>query len=158
MITEQAQVTRYHNGRAELALQRNSVCHHCELKQGCGIGVIGWLLGNRRKPIVIETEQLLKPGDRVSLSLPERAMVKASLLIYGMPLMGLIMFSVLTQITLALPEWMVVLAGISGFWLGLAIVRRFGFTRLQDLLLIKVVAISSESARFASVLDNKPAC
>ena len=72
--------------------------------------------------------------------------------------MGLIMFSVLTQITLALPEWMVVLAGISGFWLGLAIVRRFGFTRLQDLLLIKVVAISSESARFASVLDNKPAC
>jgi len=90
MIKEQAKVTGLDGHWALVQMQRQSACSHCELSNGCGTGAIGRLLGHRRKPVKIKNEHQLKPGDSVVLGLPEGAFLKASLLIYGLPLLGLI--------------------------------------------------------------------
>ena len=78
MITESAVVTRRDGKLVELELQRNSTCGQCELSKGCGTGALGRLLGHRSKPIVIETDHDLKPGDRLQLGLSESALVIGS--------------------------------------------------------------------------------
>ncbi len=90
MITEQAVVLRASEGFVELALERQSTCSQCELNQGCGTGAIGRLLGRRRRSLVVRTDLALAPGDRVQVGIAESALVKASLAVYGLPLLGLL--------------------------------------------------------------------
>lgn len=117
MLTEAAIVTRRDGGRVELELQRGSVCGGCELSQGCGTGALGRLLGRRSKPLFIETEQQLEPGDEVLLALSESALVKASLTLYGLPMLGMVMAGLLA-VSVGAAEWLVVVAAVSGFYAG----------------------------------------
>ena len=115
MITESATVIRCQDKRAVVEIQRQSVCGHCELESSCGTGAIGRLLGNRRKPLAIDTDQELQPGDQVVLAIPEARLVRASLLIYGLPLLGMLIFGLLAHTLFALQEWLIVVAAIAGF-------------------------------------------
>jgi sigma-E factor negative regulatory protein RseC len=117
MITEQAIVTRCNGKQVELELQRGSACAECELSQGCGTGALGRLLGKRSKPLVIETDHDLKPGDRLHLGLSESALVKASLIVYGLPLLGMIVAGLLTSFA-AVSEALIALAAGVGFIFG----------------------------------------
>lgn len=117
MITEQAVVTTCDNGRVEVRLQRASACGHCELSQGCGTGAIGRLLGNRSRPLVIETEQDLKPGDKVLLGLSEAALVRASLVVYGLPLAAMIVAGLLAALAGLAEPWIALIC-ITGFFAG----------------------------------------
>ena len=117
MITEQAVVTACDKGRVEVRLQRASACGHCELSQGCGAGAIGRLLGNRSRPLLVETEQDLRPGDEVLLGLSERALVRASLLVYGLPLAVMVVAGLLGALAGLAEPW-IALACIAGFFAG----------------------------------------
>ncbi|MCH7881112.1 MAG: SoxR reducing system RseC family protein [Proteobacteria bacterium] len=97
MIRETATVTRLEGSQAVIDIQRQSVCDHCELNNGCGTGAIGRLLGHRSKSFKITNEKDLKPGDQVILGIQEKAYLNASLVIYGLPLMGLISGGLLSQ-------------------------------------------------------------
>jgi len=117
MITEQAVVTRCEGGQAEIRLQRASACGQCELNEGCGTGALGRLLGNRSRPLLIETQQDLKPGDNLLLGLSETALVRASLTVYGLPLLAMVVVGLLASV-LGLSEIWVTLASVAGFLAG----------------------------------------
>lgn len=117
MITEWAVVTRCERGQAEIMLQRSSACGDCELSQGCGTGALGKLLGNRMRPLLIETRQDLKPGDNLLLGLSETALVRASLTVYGLPLLAMVVAGLLAAV-LDLGETWVTLSSIAGFIAG----------------------------------------
>ena len=125
MITERAVVTACRDGRAEVSLQRASACGGCEMSQSCGTGALGRLLGKRSRPLVIETEQDLKPGDQLLLGLSERALVKASLIVYGLPLLGMIGAGLLAAL-LGLAEPWIALLSLAGFFAGFKIGARLG--------------------------------
>ena len=114
MITERAKVTASSDGRVELSLQRASACGGCEVSQACGTGAVGRLLGKRTRPLVIETDQELKPGDEVLIGLSEAALVKASLIVYGLPLLGLVGGGLLAALA-GLGEGWIALASVAGF-------------------------------------------
>ncbi len=117
MITERAVVTRCEGGQAEIMLQRASACGDCELSQGCGTGALGKLLGNRSRPLLIDTQQDLKPGDNLLLGLSESALVSASLTVYGLPLLAMVVAGLLAAL-LGVGENWVTLASITGFVAG----------------------------------------
>jgi sigma-E factor negative regulatory protein RseC len=123
MLTESALVTRRDGNRVELELQRSSACDHCELNQGCGTGALGRLLGRRSRPLVIETDQDCEAGDKVLLELPESALVSASLLLYGLPLLGLV-FGGLLGALLGFAEWLVVSIAFVGLFAGFMFAAR----------------------------------
>ena len=120
MLTESARVTRREGNRVELELQRGSACGDCELSQGCGTGALGRLLGRRSRPLILETDRDCGPGDEVVLALPESALVRASLLLYGLPLLGLVLGGWLAML-LVLPEWLVVAIAGAGLFAGFKI-------------------------------------
>ena len=130
MLTEAAIVTRRDGNRVELELQRGSACGNCELSQGCGTGALGRLLGRRSRPIFVETEQNLEPGDEVLLALSESALVRASLTLYGLPLLGMVMAGLLAAL-LSSPEWLVVTAAVAGFYGGYRLAANLA-GRLED--------------------------
>ncbi len=147
MITEQAIVRRAGDARVELELERDSSCGGCEVREGCGVGALARLLGRRRKSLVIDTDRPLRPGDRVVLALPERALVRLSLLVYGLPLFGLLAGTVLPAALWpqASDAWMV-FGGVAGFCVGtkLAAWRAGSLPRGQ--LLPKIVEIEVNPA------------
>lgn len=129
MLTESARVIRRDGKRVELELQRGSACGHCELSQGCGTGALGRLLGRRSRPLVLETDQDCRPGDEVQLALPEASLVRASLLVYGFPLIGMLFAGLLASAAGA-GDWLVALAAVAGFVVGLGFAAFFA-SRLE---------------------------
>jgi sigma-E factor negative regulatory protein RseC len=140
MITEQAIVTRCNGKLVELELQRGSACADCELSQGCGTGALGRLLGKRSKPLVIETEHDLKPGDRLQLGLSESALVKASMIVYGLPLLGMIVAGLLASFTIV-SEALIALAAVVGFIVGFKLAVYLSHTLEHDQLTPYIVKI-----------------
>jgi sigma-E factor negative regulatory protein RseC len=129
MIEEQAIVTGLDGDLAMIQMQRHSTCSHCELSKGCGTGAIGRMLGHRSKPLAIGNKFDLKAGDSVLLGLPERAFLKASLLIYGLPLAALIGGGMLAQWTIVESEMSVIIFSTAGFttalWLSGLIAKKY---------------------------------
>lgn len=130
MITEQAVVTASSKGEIEVRLQRSSACGHCELSQGCGTGAIGRLLGNRTRPLTLRTDKDFKPGDEVLLGLSEAALVRASLLVYGLPLVVMIAAGMLAVLA-GLAEHWIALCTVTGFLAGFKIASLYG-RKLED--------------------------
>ena len=130
MLTEPARVVSRDGRRVEVELQRGSACSHCELSEGCGTGAIGRLLGHRRRSLVIETDTACKPGDEVLLSLPEAALVRASLMLYGLPLLGLLAGGSLA-IALSSAEWLVICGAALGLFAGFRLAAR-GTQKLEQ--------------------------
>ncbi len=141
MITEQAIVTRCEGRQVEVELVRETACGGCELNRSCGTGALGRLLGHRRKPLTLESERALRPGDRVTLSLSERALVKASLLVYGLPLCAMLCAGLLAYALAPAAEWIVALASALGFALGLYAASRWSAALSGDSLTPQIIAV-----------------
>ena len=117
MLTESALVIHRQGNQVQLELQRSSACDNCELSKGCGTGALGRLIGRRSRPLTLETDQDCKAGDTVILELPESALVRASLMLYGLPLIGLVVGGLLATF-FALPDWLVACASLAGLYCG----------------------------------------
>jgi sigma-E factor negative regulatory protein RseC len=142
MIEEQAIVTGTDGDMAIIQMQRHNACSGCELNNGCGTGAIGRLLGHRSKPLSIRNRDNLKSGDRVVLGMPDKAFLKASLLIYGLPLAGLMSAGMISQWLFADSEIYVVIFSAVGFIAGLASsgqIAKKRFSRQFNPKILKVV-------------------
>jgi len=148
MMTEQAIVTASAEGRIEVSLQRASACAGCELSEGCGTGALGRLLGNRSRPLVIETDRDLQPGDELELCLSEGALVKASLIVYGLPLVCMVMGGLVTALFGATDFWTASIS-IAGFLVGFGFARRYGRKLESDHLTPYIVDIRVNPERLS---------
>ncbi len=147
MITEQAIVLRAAGPQVELELQRDSSCNGCELVDGCGVGALGRLLGRRRKSLVIDTDRRLQPGDRVVLAVPERALVRMSLLVYGLPLVGLLGGALLpAALWPGASDALAVVFGATGFAVGVKLAAWRSAWLPRSVLLPKIVDIEVNPA------------
>ncbi len=145
MITEQAVVTRRVGNRVEVELERGSACGSCELSQGCGTGAIGRLLGRRSKPLLLENENRLQPGDRIKLGLQEAALVKLSLLAYGVPLLSMLLAGLLAAAA-ALPEGWIAAVSIFGFAAGFKIAAKMSQALEASMLTPYIIEIEVNPA------------
>lgn len=147
MINEQAIVRRATGAQAELELERDSSCGGCEARDGCGVGALGRLLGRRRNSLVIDTDRRLLPGDRVVLALPERALVRLSLLVYGLPIAGLLGGALLPAALWAdAPDAVAVVGGAAGFCIGAKLAARRSARLPREAVVPKIVDIEVNPA------------
>jgi sigma-E factor negative regulatory protein RseC len=148
MIKEKATVISRSGDLAEVQMQRQSACSHCEMSQGCGTGAIGRLLGKRSKPVEIKVDQDLKPGDQVEIGLPDKAFLRAGLLIYGMPLLGLFIGLMLAEsigsnVDLS-SDLIAFIFALVGLVLGLFIGAFIAKTQFSSQLSPKILSVNSE--------------
>lgn len=144
MIKEQATVISLSGDLAQVQMQRQSACGGCEMSSGCGTGAIGRLLGKRSKPVEVKVDQDLRPGDQVEIGLPDKAFLRAGLLIYGTPLLGLFIGLVLAELIASNSDLIAFVFALTGLVLGLSIAACIAKTKFANQFNPKILAVTSE--------------
>lgn len=122
MIEEQAEVTAIDADGAWVACRAQAGCARCAEGRGCGGGLLGRWLGDRLHRVYVIHQGGLAVGDCVVIGLDERAVLRAALLVYGVPLGALLAGAWLGHVLYASD-----LAALAGAALGLLV--GFGWVR-----------------------------
>lgn len=88
MIEEEAIVTRAEAGRVWVEKARQSACGSCA--QPCATASVAEYLDKPSLSLVLDTALDVRAGDRVVLGVGEEVIVKGSLAVYILPLLGLL--------------------------------------------------------------------
>jgi len=95
MIEQNATVVQVLGDSVLISTQRQSGCNSCNVKGGCGTSLIGQLFPNRpRQQLLLPLDGLAlrpKAGDRVLIGIDEGYLQKTTLLLYLVPLTGLLL-------------------------------------------------------------------
>lgn len=124
MIEEIGRVTaiNYQDGLRYVCIetQVKTTCGGCQAKDDCGTGVIARAFSVKTNRLWLVCEQPVEIGQEVKLGIPENLLLGASLLVYMLPLMVLLVASIIGS--LALPAMgidgeggVILLAGASAF-------------------------------------------
>jgi sigma-E factor negative regulatory protein RseC len=87
MIEELAVVVKIENHQVWVEAGPNSACGGCVQKASCTTNAIGSVLKKRSVPVDCDIQ--LKTGDQVMVAIDENLLLRASLLLYLVPLMAL---------------------------------------------------------------------
>jgi sigma-E factor negative regulatory protein RseC len=131
MIEETAQVIATEGEFVWVETQRQSTCGNCAANQGCGTATLAKVLGTRRTRVRAINRDGVQIGDRVVVGIDESALIRGSLAVYAVPLLGLLVGAVLggllSERLLVSGESLTLGLGIAGLLGGLIWLR--GFTR-----------------------------
>jgi sigma-E factor negative regulatory protein RseC len=74
--------------RAIVDVEPGLVCARCAAGRGCGAGILSARPGNRRLEATLDNDLELAEGDVVNISLAHGNVLRAALIVYGLPLAG----------------------------------------------------------------------
>ncbi|MEW5766257.1 MAG: SoxR reducing system RseC family protein [bacterium] len=80
-MQEKGRIIKIEGNLAEVALEPKEACHSCKL---CQVGRKGEMI------IRVENSVDARPGDQVKLEIEAEMVLKSALLLYGVPLLGLL--------------------------------------------------------------------
>ncbi|WP_113905992.1 SoxR reducing system RseC family protein [Aliidiomarina celeris] len=90
MIREVGEVIAQQEGWLQVKTALKQGCSGCQHQNHCGAGLLAKALPKRDGIVHVPANGEFKVGDRVELHLPEQVMVRFSMLLYGLPLLGLV--------------------------------------------------------------------
>lgn len=136
MITEKAKVASINGDKAVLHTERQSTCGQCAANKACGTYAMSKVMGNKRNSMEVSVpvshiHSRLQAGDEVTVAIPESAFLQGTLILYGLPLGGLIAGAVVGQIFSG--ELASILCGFSGLAIGFLSANRYLKKRKQNL-------------------------
>jgi len=142
MIEEQAVVLSenpksiFNVSTVRVRVERKSGCQSCQLKSGCGQRVMTEMSSNKSIELDIPNTLDAKPGDRVSIAIPEKGLLNAALVVYLIPLLSMLSFAVAAEIVarsvVGFNDAMVALFGVFGLLLGFIYAKKYGQKHEQD--------------------------
>ena len=87
MIEELAVVVKIENHQVWVESGQNSACGGCLQKASCTTNALGSVL--KKKSVPVDSDIQLKTGDEVMVAIDESQLLRASLLLYLLPLLAL---------------------------------------------------------------------
>lgn len=124
MIEEQAVITKKQGELVTLEIERATACSLCGQKRGCGNATWGKLLGHDQHSVEVENTIEAKVGDLVMVGLEEKVMLNAAMMLYVMPLAGLMLFALLAHWLFG-DDLSVILGAVLGLVSGFIFAKRF---------------------------------
>ncbi|AKJ41579.1 SoxR-reducing system protein RseC [Pragia fontium] len=91
MLREWATVIDWQQGIATLRCEQRSGCSSCQSQQTCGTRVLNKLGPQVVHDLKIPVSQPLSIGQRVELGIPESGVLLSALLVYIVPLLGILL-------------------------------------------------------------------
>lgn len=116
MIKAWATVISWSNGIAEVHCEAKAACHGCPSRIGCN----SQMMLQNRHTITIASKQPLSVGQKVELGITESRLLASAMLVYSIPLAGLLLMAFVFQYLFAHDFASLcgaILGGGSGFWL-----------------------------------------
>lgn len=117
MIEEYAIVTNCSGTQATLEIERRTACGLCGQKRGCGNATWGKLLGHNSHAFTAENAVNAKVGDSVVVGIDEHAVLHSAFYMYGVPLIGLLVGTVLADYFFS-NQFYVIVGAVLGLVLG----------------------------------------
>lgn len=117
MIEQQAKVIDCDDNTVWLEAERQSTCSQCQLKQGCGTGLLANHVGKRFSRILVNKTFDVTIGQQVRLAIPEQSLLQGTFVMYIVPLVFMFLFAAIAQ-SLNHNEMIEILAGITGLLIG----------------------------------------
>lgn len=124
MIEEVVQVSRVDGEEVWISVDRRSACSACSARKGCGQGALSELMPGKSVEVSVNNPVGLLPqvGQSVVVGLEEGSLMRASLLVYLLPLLLLVVLAMLAR-TLGAGEGGQILGGLAGLACGFLVVR-----------------------------------
>ncbi len=97
MIEEQAQVIEIDGDKLILQAQRQSACGSCAANKGCGTSLLSKVVGRKFTRFQADNSINANVGDTVVVGLPEEALLKGSMVMYIIPILGMFGFALLAD-------------------------------------------------------------
>ncbi|NKI75900.1 SoxR-reducing system protein RseC [Dickeya sp. CFBP 2040] len=123
MIKEWATVVSWQAGTAVLRCEQRSGCQSCQSRMSCGTGVLNQIGGAAIHQLAVSYPQPLLPGQRVEIGLAESSLLRSAMLVYLLPLLGLMLGAALMQHWLH-SDLMAVMGAFAGVAVSFAAVKR----------------------------------
>ncbi|GGB89104.1 hypothetical protein GCM10011352_13910 [Marinobacterium zhoushanense] len=133
MIEELVHVSRIEGGEVWIEASRQSACAACSAKKSCGQGALAdWMSGSSVELSVINPNGL-KPsvGQSVVVGLEEGSLIKASMLIYLVPLILLVVVALIAR-AFGAGEGFQILAAVAGLVAGFVGVNWYTSRPVED--------------------------
>jgi sigma-E factor negative regulatory protein RseC len=90
MMKEWATVISWQNGVAELRCETQAGCSSCHSRSGCGSRVLNELGPQTEHNLQVSSAEPLEPGQKVELGIMEGSLLCSALIVYMLPLFGVI--------------------------------------------------------------------
>jgi len=137
MIEETGQVIEIRGNYAWVESERSSTCGSCAVRQGCGTSAIARVLGPRRVRLRVLNRIHARVGEEVVVGITETGLLRGSLAVYLVPLLGLLLGAgagqwLAASVMGADTDVPAVAGAVTGFLLALAWLRRFSRDRETD--------------------------
>jgi sigma-E factor negative regulatory protein RseC len=121
---------------ARVKVQRTNACESCSLKSGCGQSALSKLSSSQCLEIDVDNSLDAEPGDEVLIAIPEAGLMSASLNVYFVPLLlmivGAVLGSVLDSYAVELSEFWTMSLALLGLIIGFIAARFFGQRKKYD--------------------------
>lgn len=91
MITETGKVVAVSGERIWVQTIRTSACESCSARNGCGQRALAGVSGGRANQVLVTNSLGAKVGDEVTVAIEESALLGASLLVYALPLLLMVL-------------------------------------------------------------------
>lgn len=95
MITETGQVVAESGSKVWVMTIRQSACQSCSARHGCGQKALATMSQGKANQILVDNTLGARVGDQVTLAIGESALLGASLLVYALPLLMLVLGAML---------------------------------------------------------------
>ena len=136
-------------GHALVEVAADLACPRCLAGKGCGAGLLGARQAPRRINALIGTGVRVAVGDHVRLSLAPASLLRASAIVYGLPLVGAVLAALLAY-SLGLGDLYAAVAALFGVLGGLVLARqklkRSSCLRRFTPTVVERIALSEASA------------
>lgn len=94
MITETGRVVAEKGNRVWVRTIRASACQSCTARSGCGQRVLAAATGGRANQVLVANTVGARVGDDVTIGIDEQALLGASLMVYALPLVLMVLASI----------------------------------------------------------------
>jgi sigma-E factor negative regulatory protein RseC len=137
MIEELAVVVKIENHQVWVESGQNSACGGCLQKAACTTNILGSVL--KKKSVPVDSEIQLNTGDQVMVAIDENLLLRASLLLYLLPLVALFSGA-------GIADWLLVdTVGYRDLWMAGSALLSFLFilwliNKAQNLLILNYYA------------------
>lgn len=156
MIEQHARVIRVEGDEIWIRTEAQSGCHSCGAKSGCGSALIARFFPQRLTQKLQlprgDTAGTPSPGDQLVLGINEAYLQRISLMLYLLPLLGLLLGAIAGQVIFG-TELASILMGLSGLGLALYLVRA-GTGRLAGLYSGGIRILRIEHSRPGVTLES----
>ena len=117
MISQNAIVVATEPDRIWVEVERQSTCGGCQVRQGCGTGLLAKHVGKRFNRISVPNNKTVFIGQQVTVAIPDDALLQGAFFMYLLPLLALFAGAGLAH-WLKLPEAFQILAGLAALIAG----------------------------------------